>query len=74
MRLHELTERGRGADGASELKKRKTDLNSPQNIKKWQKMATSMKPKIKKDYTSRAPQNYNMSITKNDPTGAMGRA
>ena len=31
MRLHELTERGQGADGASELIKRKTDPTSPQN-------------------------------------------
>tara|TARA_B100002019_G_scaffold34817_1_gene28909 strand:+ start:1981 stop:2205 length:225 start_codon:yes stop_codon:yes gene_type:complete len=74
MRLHELTERGRGADGAYELKKRKTDLSSPQNIQKLQKMAKSMKPKTTKDYTSSAPRNYNMSITKNDPTGAMGRS
>tara|TARA_B100000035_G_scaffold247394_1_gene216060 strand:- start:513 stop:737 length:225 start_codon:yes stop_codon:yes gene_type:complete len=74
MRLHELTERGRGADGAYELKKRRTDPMSPQNILKLRKMAKSMKPKTTKDYTSSAPRNYNMSITKNDPTGAMGRS
>ena len=34
MRLHELTERGQGADGASELSKRKYDPRSPQNKNK----------------------------------------
>ena len=37
MRLHELTERGQGADGASELLKRKTDPTSPQNKNKLKK-------------------------------------
>ena len=32
------------------------------------------KPSLTKDYTTRAPRNYNMPITSNDPTGAMSRA
>tara|TARA_B100001778_G_C18559347_1_gene616998 strand:- start:1279 stop:1512 length:234 start_codon:yes stop_codon:yes gene_type:complete len=32
--VDELTERGKGADGAYELQKRKTDPMSPQNISK----------------------------------------
>tara|TARA_B100000085_G_scaffold275582_1_gene293633 strand:+ start:2147 stop:2377 length:231 start_codon:yes stop_codon:yes gene_type:complete len=70
-----VTERGRGADGAYELKKRRTDPMSPQNVLKRSQQAKQQprKPKFK-DYTTRAPQNYNMAITSNDPTGAMGRA
>ena len=59
-----------------ELKKRRTDPMSPQNVLKRSQQAKQQprKPKLKKDYTTRAPQNYNMAITSNDPTGAMGRA
>jgi len=43
MRIHEvvdeLTERGKGADGAYELQKRKTDPMSPQNKNKPTPMA-----------------------------------
>ena len=70
-----VTERGRRADGAYELKKRRTDPMSTQNVLKRSQQAKQQprKPKFK-DYTTRAPQNYNMAITSNDPTGAMGRA
>ena len=73
--VDELTERGQGADGAAELQRRRTDPMSPQNVLKRSQQAKQQprKPKFK-DYTTRAPQNYNMAITSNDPTGAMGRA
>ena len=44
MRLHELTERGQGADGASELLKRKTDPTSPQNKNKLKKLPDQHQP------------------------------
>ena len=44
MRLHELTERGQGADGASELLKRKTDPRSPQNKNKLKKLPDQHQP------------------------------
>ena len=59
--VDELTERGQGADGAYELKKRKTDPMSPQN--KSKNPAQPMAGRTYQNYMKRGPSLNRPSMT-----------
>lgn len=66
MKIHEvvdeLTERGKGADGAYELQKRKTDPESPQNKNK-KPAPTPMAGRSFNNYMQRGPALNRPSMT-----------
>ena len=72
MRVHEVVDES--IETKAGLTKDQKDAIAGRGKYKAKQKPQMLKPKITKDYTTRAPQNYNMSITKNDPTGAMGRS